>query len=195
MKKLNNNGFTLVELLAVIVILAILVLIALPNVTGIMANSRRSAFRTEAMTIARDGAGMAFTNVMMTASPKALPSTAAALTDGAMYAVPLGSASGTKGQLMCITITKLISDGFVDKKNNTTYSGYVLIFNDGINTEFVVKLSNGQYLINNKTLNQLANATRLEDVVTASASSAGNCPSAGTGYYWKAGTGLTNATT
>ena len=192
MKKMKNkNGFTLVELLAVIVILAILVLLALPNVTGIMANSRKSAFRTEAMTIARDGAGMAFTNVMTTATPNAIAAEGTTnAVDGAIFALPLNSADGAKGQYMCISISKLISDGFVDKKNSSTYTGYVQVFNDGTNTEFFVKLGNGQYQISNKSLDQLANATNISDVVTANAGSAGSCPNLTAAKYWKAGQGL-----
>lgn len=45
--KKNKKGFTLVELLAVIVILAVLIVIAMPSVLQIMENSRRSAFETE----------------------------------------------------------------------------------------------------------------------------------------------------
>ena len=48
MKKTNKKGFTLVELLAVIVILAVLILIALPNVMSIMNNARNNAFKDEA---------------------------------------------------------------------------------------------------------------------------------------------------
>ena len=44
--KLNRNGFTLVELLAVIVILAVLALVAMPNVTRLMNDSRKNAFIT-----------------------------------------------------------------------------------------------------------------------------------------------------
>lgn len=42
MKK--KNGFTLVELLAVIVILAIIMIIAIPTVLETMASARRSSF-------------------------------------------------------------------------------------------------------------------------------------------------------
>ena len=44
----NNNGFTLVELLAVISILAILVIIALPNVINMYTKAQKEAFLTEA---------------------------------------------------------------------------------------------------------------------------------------------------
>ncbi len=47
MKKINN-GFTLVELLAVIAILAILVIIALPNVLNMYNRAQKQTFLTEA---------------------------------------------------------------------------------------------------------------------------------------------------
>ena len=46
MKKLNKKGFTLVELLAVIVILGVLLLIAVPSVTKLIDNSRKNAFKS-----------------------------------------------------------------------------------------------------------------------------------------------------
>ena len=51
----NKKGFTLVELLAVIVVLAILVLLAMPAVLNMMQRAQRSAFVTEANNIARIG--------------------------------------------------------------------------------------------------------------------------------------------
>ena len=43
MKKLNNKGFTLVELLAVIIILAIVVGITIPSITSVINNSKNSS--------------------------------------------------------------------------------------------------------------------------------------------------------
>ena len=48
---MKNNGFTLVELLAVIAILAILVIIALPNVLKMFNDSKKNSFLTEAKTL------------------------------------------------------------------------------------------------------------------------------------------------
>ena len=52
MKKLNEKGFTLVELLAVIVILGILLLLAMPAVTRQVELARKKAFSEDAHTIA-----------------------------------------------------------------------------------------------------------------------------------------------
>ncbi len=51
MKKINRKGFTLVELLAVIVILAILMAIAATNIGPVIDNSRKSSMRTTAQMI------------------------------------------------------------------------------------------------------------------------------------------------
>ena len=51
MKKMNKKGFTLVELLAVIVILAILMAIAATNLGPVIDNSRRASMRSTAQQI------------------------------------------------------------------------------------------------------------------------------------------------
>ena len=52
MKKLNNNGFTLVELLAVIIILAIVVGITIPAVLSTINKAKEEGFETAADTAA-----------------------------------------------------------------------------------------------------------------------------------------------
>ena len=44
----NNKGFTLVELLAMLVVLGIIMTIAVPNITGIMKNNRLNGFKDDA---------------------------------------------------------------------------------------------------------------------------------------------------
>lgn len=51
MKKLNKKGFTLVELLAVIVILALLMVVATRTIGNSLTNSRTEAMKTEASKI------------------------------------------------------------------------------------------------------------------------------------------------
>lgn len=45
--KFNKKGFTLVELLAVIVILAVIAVIAVPSILGIIENARKDAFSAD----------------------------------------------------------------------------------------------------------------------------------------------------
>lgn len=45
----NNKGFTLVELLAMLVVLGILMAVAVPNITGIMSNQKTSMYKSDAM--------------------------------------------------------------------------------------------------------------------------------------------------
>ncbi len=65
MKKLNKNGFTLVELLAVIVILAVVILVAVNNVIPQMNKAKAGAFKTEALSFL-DGAEQYYTSQQMT---------------------------------------------------------------------------------------------------------------------------------
>lgn len=51
MKKLNKKGFTLVELLAVIVILALLMVVATRSIGNVLDNSKKSALQTEAQKV------------------------------------------------------------------------------------------------------------------------------------------------
>ncbi len=50
MKRLNNKAFTLIELLAVIVILALIVAIAIPGVTRYLQSARKGVYYTNAAT-------------------------------------------------------------------------------------------------------------------------------------------------
>ena len=51
MKRLNKKGFTLVELLAVIVILALIMAIAIYSISGILQSSRENVFKETALNI------------------------------------------------------------------------------------------------------------------------------------------------
>ena len=48
MKKVNKKGFTLVELLATLVILGLLTVIAAPNIIGILTNTKLNTYISDA---------------------------------------------------------------------------------------------------------------------------------------------------
>ena len=93
MKK--ENGFTLVELLAVIVILAVVILVAVTAVIPIMEKSRKSAFADEAMSYIK------------------------AATTANLEEQALGGAGSS-----CYTVAAL-QDGKYIEQRKANYSGYV----------------------------------------------------------------------
>ena len=106
----NNNNlrwFTLVELLAVIVVLAIVMLIALQAVLPAMERARRQTFAIEANG-AIDAANTYFMSSYLTGG-KGFPA--------------------TEGATNCITIEKLRDGGYTELGNN--YSGKVVVQKKG----------------------------------------------------------------
>ena len=66
----NRKGFTLVELLAVIAILAIIVIFATPKVIQLFNNARRSAFDTEIRTLYKQAKSDFMATSITDSSPK-----------------------------------------------------------------------------------------------------------------------------
>ena len=134
MKKLNKNGFTLVELLAVIVVLAVIMLLAVNAVIPQMNKARKNAFATEAQTFI-DAAATYYQTVLLTGIPTGDSST---LNDG----------TGTTGA--CINVKDLIGD-YVDKgdKDATSgeylYNGVVKISITNDVASYEISLANGNY--------------------------------------------------
>lgn len=129
MKKLNlknKKGFTLVELLAVIVVLAIIILIAMPSVMSAMDKARRNALITEATEITKIAA--------------------TAFADDSM---------GTGLTSECYSLQALKNGGYLDK-NLKDYSGSVSISIDSNTGAVTRKiwLSNGIYKIVTKANKQ-----------------------------------------
>ena len=121
MKKLNlknKKGFTLVELLAVIVVLAIIILIAMPSVMSAMDKARRNALITEASEI---------TKIATTA-----------------YA---DDSMGTGITKVCYNLKYLSEQGYLDK-NLSGYTGQVGVEVDSNGKVLTkIWLSNGIYKI------------------------------------------------
>ena len=113
MKKLNKNGFTLVELLAVIVILALLIVIVANTAIPAMNNAKKKSLQTYAQKVVQ----------------KAKENCAAEKMSGAT------NMCGTKSCCGTLTIAEIMGE------ENTTYSGSVAVSYDG--TTNIAKVSSG----------------------------------------------------
>lgn len=155
--KLNRNGFTLVELLAVIVILAVLALVAMPNVTRLMNDSRKNAFITEVENFVTY-AQTSYTNSQINGT----------ITNSADESLITGQTfNNASYDYYCVSYAKLVSGGFIQKSNGDNYKGIFEIYmpTDGTSSKTVIYMSNGSYQINGLSINKLANKSYEEKTV------------------------------
>lgn len=148
-RNINKKGFTLVELLAVIVILAVLALVAMPNVTRLMNDSRKNAFITEVENFVTY-AQTSYTNSQISGTvPKG---TDESLITGQIF-------NDVSYDYYCVSYAKLVSGGFIQKSNGDNYKGIFEIYmpTDGTSTKTIIYMSNGNYQINGLSINKLAN--------------------------------------
>ncbi len=121
MKK--SKGFTLVELLAVIVILAVLVLVATPAVTSIMQRSQQNSFKNEVLNIVKEF-NTAFTEK---SGKKIEKKTALTTTDAAnaVYNVTTTGADAGSYKYLCMTLSDLVEQQYIKKDLGEAYGGYI----------------------------------------------------------------------
>ena len=131
MKKLNKKGFTLVELLAVIVVLALLMVVATSSIGGALSNAKKNTLKTEAQK-------------MMTAAYQDMKSSY-------MLSNNLNNISGTLENAAAGKIVKYV-DG-------TNYTAYFQISAAGILTEYCVIDNKNGMSISHSSLNITVNNT------------------------------------
>ena len=136
--KTNNkdkNGFTLVELLAVIVVLAMLVLIAGRAVTGQITKAKRNTFRTETIEFAKGMLDYYDLANVEESTPD----------------------DGLWSQLFyweCKTLQELKDEGYIEFSSTSGYSGYLIVIQakqlyegDPVFPKSVFgKITNGKYM-------------------------------------------------
>jgi len=128
-----KKGFTLVELLAVIVILAILMVSAGAGVMATMNNSKINTFKNEAL-----AAATAASNMYSEISYNGQSSVDYFVQD-----------KDSNYSAMCVTLAGLVNNGYLDKDIGT-YSGVILVevpF-DGSTPKYMIWMHNSHYGIN-----------------------------------------------
>jgi len=125
---MNKKGFTLVELLAVIVVLAVVMLIATTAVVPMMNRARKNAFITEIQSLIK-GAEAYYTYTYFTNSHESLVK------------------SGSDFDIWCVDVSKLKGE-YVDLKKDMW--GRICLSKDKTDSSFgtkypLVAISNGEY--------------------------------------------------
>ena len=185
MNNMNRKGFTLVELLAVIVILAVLALVAMPNVTKLMENSRKNAFVTETIEFAKQ-ATTAYTDLQISGN----------VSNTADLYMPSQSVkyNGLDYNYFCISYARL-AQSYISKSNGDDYKGIIEMFvptstNTTGKTVTLVSITNGKYASNGVSLTKLAQGN-----YTEAASGVGNFNTGSTLTYSTCPNGTNAATT
>ena len=140
----RNKGFTLVELLGVIVILAILVLVATPAVTNIITKSSKNSYKSEILNMAKD-MDRAFTE-KMGKKIKSISSASELALDTSIYNVSTG---GKSYKYLCMTLKDLVDGQYTKKDLGTEYGGYIQMWvpdNAGETITFVNTTNTSFYL-------------------------------------------------
>ena len=145
MKKMKNNkkGFTLVELLAVIVILAILMVAAGSAVMSTMNNAKVNTFKNEALSAINMATNM-YTEISMNSD------------DAGTYLV---NSEDAKYKGMCVTLQGLVNNGYLEKDlhDGTTYGTIIVeVPFDGGATKYSIWTSDGTYGIQGYEKNQIS---------------------------------------
>lgn len=148
----NKKGFTLVELLAVIVVLAIIILIAMPSVLSSMEKARKNSFAVEANEVIR-AAQTAYADAVMN-----------------------GKASGNN---ICIPYNYL-KNGFLEKHDDN-YNGSVLITINPTSGQasYKIYLSNSNYTVDSSKNTPDIDSSKVNQV-TSSTTASNDCNKTGT---------------
>ena len=151
----TRKGFTLVELLAVIVILAIIMIIAIPSVLGTMQTAQEKSFREYITNVYEKGEKQYLT--LQTTNSLSTLSTC----DSSTITATTGCKSGSYYVFNITTALGLSSTG--------DYKGYVAILpgtssSTSGTTDIYVYLYNGQYTTTNFVKVAGTSATRPDDV-------------------------------
>lgn len=162
--RINKKGFTLVELLAVIVILAVVMLIGVTAILPLMGRARKSALGSEGVSLV-DTAKTAYQAEQLNNNSK-IKSTSS----------------------VCFSIAWLKAHNYYDK-NDTNYKGSVLVSYASGKYTYKFWIDNGTYYIDNADANTYDSETDVKDGSSTSNPNTCGMASIGTSIVNCTGTG------
>ena len=135
---MKNKGFTLVELLAMLVVLGLLIGISIPNINGILKNQRLNVIKTDATNMAEKAKAMVVKDPLVT-KPK-------------------------NGECLIFTLDYLNDDEDIGKGPNGgdyyPYDSFVIYTREGNQYKYYVRLventGNGNYGFNRVNVNDIS---------------------------------------
>ncbi len=140
----NRKGFTLVELLAVIVILAILMVSAGAGVVATMNNSKINTFKNEVLAMMKAAENL---NSDLSMNPDEYEKYA--INNESFHDDKEYGSSSASYQAICMTLPGLVDNGYLDK-DIRTYAGVIIIEipYDGGQPKTFAWVHNGSYGVN-----------------------------------------------
>lgn len=132
----DKKGFTLVELLAVIIVLAVVMAIAVGQLLPAMDGMQESAFDSE-VKIVSDAASQAISLIMLNDIQGSYSF------DKTKYTVTKDDTSVTTAY--CFTLQNLIDEGLINKKYDANTAGRVVVYKKGNAHYYQVNMHNEDY--------------------------------------------------
>ena len=132
----NKKGFTLVEILAVIIILAILVLLAIPAVANLMESSAQNTFKNEVLGIVK---------TMENAYTEKYGNGDITQDEGHDTKIHTVTKDGKTYSYLCMSLQELNDEQYIKKNLGDNYGGYIEMYVGEDETITNINTTNGKY--------------------------------------------------